>query len=132
MEAFPQYLSMGMSYDEFWNYDPSLVKAYRKAWEMKVSQRNWEMWMQGGYIYDALLKVAPVMASGGMGGKGKVEPGKYPDRPYPLTEKEVKAQEEARRRAALQKMLAVFTAESEYYKAKQDQTKQSVEVSENG
>ena len=94
MEAFPQYLSMGMSYDEFWNYDPSLVKAYRKAWEMKVSQRNWEMWMQGGYIYDALLKVAPVMASGGMGGKGKVEPGKYPDRPYPLTEKEVKAQED--------------------------------------
>ena len=131
-EAFPQYLSMGMSYDEFWNREPWLVKAYRKAWEMKVSQRNWEMWMQGGYIYDALLKVAPVMSGGGMGHKGKVEPGKYPDRPYPLTEKEVRKQEEARRRAALQKMLAVFTAESEQNKAKQEQEKQDVEVSTNG
>ena len=123
-----------MTADEFWNQSPMLTRAYRKAWEMKVSQRNWEMWMQGGYIYDALLKVAPVMSGGGMGSKGKVEPGKYPDRPYPLTEKEVKEQEEAHRRAALKKMLAMFNAESEYNEAKQDQKKQEeqgVEVSAN-
>ena len=120
--AFPQYLFMGMSYDEFWRQDPSLVIAYRQAWKMKVSHRNWEMWMQGGYFYDALLKVAPVM-SGGMG-KGKTEPGKYPGKPYPLTKKEVREQEEERRRAALQKMLAMFSAESDYNKAKAEQQKQ--------
>ena len=52
--VFPQYLAIGMSSAEYWHGDPKLVRAYRKAWEMKRDQRNWEMWLQGMYYYDAL------------------------------------------------------------------------------
>ena len=31
----PQYMAMGMTYDEFWYGNPSMVRAYRKAWEIK-------------------------------------------------------------------------------------------------
>ena len=45
MRMFPLYMAMGMSYDEYWNMDPWLVVAYRKAHKMRVEQSNWEMWM---------------------------------------------------------------------------------------
>lgn len=111
MDVFPQYLAMGMTYDEFWHGHPSLVQSYRRAWVLKREQRNWELWMQGAYIYDALLRVAPVMRAAF--GKGRVEPGKYPEQPYPLSEKEARDREEAKRKAAFERALARMIKEAE-------------------
>lgn len=107
---FPRYLAMGMTYDEYWNKSPSLVRAYRKAWQMKREQKNYEMWMQGMYIYNALLCVAPVMRTS-FGG-GKVEPGKYPDRPYPMSEKEAQEREAEKDRENFERFLAQLKADS--------------------
>lgn len=106
--VFPQYLAIGMSGAEYWHGDPKLVRAYRKAWEMKRDQRNWEMWLQGMYYYDALVRVAPVMRAALS--KEKVEPGKYPTRPYPLTEKQMREQEEERQKTMFDKFLADMKA----------------------
>ena len=106
----PSYMAMGMSYDEFWNRNTKVHKAYREAYEQRKAYRNWEMWWQGAYIYEALLKVAPVMRAAF--GKGKVEPGQYSDEPYPLTKAQAEAQQERRHQEAMKKMLAMFERES--------------------
>ena len=58
-EHFPYYLAMGMSYEEYWNMDVLLVRAYRKKAEIEQQMRNQQAWLQGMYIYEALLDVAP-------------------------------------------------------------------------
>jgi hypothetical protein len=104
LRVFPQYLAMGMSYDEFWRGPASLVKAYREAEELRRQQEEWARWRQGAYFYDALLRVAPVMRAS-FGG-GKVEPGRYPDEPWPLTEKEARERAEAREKENYERYIA--------------------------
>jgi hypothetical protein len=60
-EYFADYLVMGMSYDEFYNGDPNLVRAYRKAYKTKLQNRNIEMWLQGAYVYEAVSRITPLM-----------------------------------------------------------------------
>ena len=109
--VFPQYLAMGMTYDEFWHKSPMLVKDYREAFEMRMRREEWARWRQGAYVYNALIMVAPVMRAAF--GKGRVEPGKYPDEPWPLTEKEAKEREDARRIENYKRYLSRMEAESE-------------------
>lgn len=114
----PYYIAMGMTYDEFWNCNTKVHKAYRDAWEQKKQFGNWERWMQGAYIYDALLRVAPVMRAAFS--KTRVEPGKYPEEPYPLSQKEATNREEAKRQARLFRLLAVLNKESENAKQQEE------------
>jgi len=57
----PYYINAGMTYDQFWNGDATMVKAYRKAHDMKLEEDNFKLWLQGKYFYDALLCVAPIL-----------------------------------------------------------------------
>lgn len=116
MNLCPHYMSMGMTYDEYWNRNTKVHRAYREAWEQKKAFINWRMWMQGAYVYDALLKASPVLRGTG---SGKVEPGKYPEEPYPLTGKEAREREEAKRQARLERLMAVLSKESEATKKKE-------------
>lgn len=50
-----------MTYDQFWNQDVCLVKAYREAGKIKRDLRNQDLWLQGAYIYEAILDAAPVL-----------------------------------------------------------------------
>lgn len=59
-EAFPYYLSIGMSYELYWYGEPNLVKAYREADEMRVDRMNYEAWLQGLYVYQAVGALYPV------------------------------------------------------------------------
>lgn len=108
-KAFPQYLVMGMTYDEYWNKPVWLARAYREAW--KTIQKNEETarWRQGAYIYDALLKVAPILRPFT---KGAVEPGRYPEEPFPISDKEAREREEARQSESIKRMLEQMTLES--------------------
>ena len=63
------------------------------------------------YNYNALLCVAPVMRASFS--KGRVEPGKYPEEPFPLSDKEAREREQARERARFEHMLKVMTADSD-------------------
>ena len=81
-DHFPYYLSIGMTYEQYWDGDPALPKYYRKADEIQRKRRNQELWLQGMYIYDALCDVAPVFHA--FAKKG-TKPKPYPDHPYALT-----------------------------------------------
>lgn len=110
IESFPQYMAMGMSYQEYWQGPPWLAKSYRDAFEIKQEHKNWELWMGGAYFYEALRDVAPVMRASFS--KKPVEFGKYPEKPWPITEKAARQEQEAKERAAFERMLARFNAES--------------------
>ena len=86
----PDYMAMGMSWDEYWYGDPLMTIAYRKAYELKSKSRNHDAWLQGMYIYEALVDVAPILRAFSKESK----PTPYPDKPYALTEEEAKKRKE--------------------------------------
>lgn len=99
-EVFPYYLSIGMTYDQFWNDDPTLVRYYRKADEIKTERANTELWLQGLYVYEAICDVAPILHA--MAKKG-TKPHPYPEKPYAITESQRKRDAEERDRKIAEK-----------------------------
>ena len=101
-------MSIGMSYDEFWNGDVGLVVAYRKAEELRYKRQNQAMWLQGMYIYDALCDASPLFRFSMK--KGAIKPEPYPQEPYPVTADEVNARKEREARKKEERMKAEFEA----------------------
>ena len=99
-ELFPYYLSIGMTYEQYWEGDCTLVKYYRKAEEIRNEKRNQELWLQGMYFYEVMCDVAPVLHS--FAKKG-TKPTPYSPKPYPLNEKQVKRDEEEKQRKLMEK-----------------------------
>lgn len=99
-EAFPYYLSIGMTYDQFWNDDVNLVKYYRKADEIKIERKNQELWLQGLYMYEALCDVSPILQAFAKKGT-KARP--YSEKPYSITERQRKIENEEKERAVAEK-----------------------------
>ena len=96
-------MAMGMSYDEFYNGDPTLVIAYREADALKRRHENYLLWMQGRYVYDAMCAVYPLFRFSFKG--GELRPEKYLDEPYPNTAKEMREREERREKKAYEERL---------------------------
>lgn len=99
-EAFPYYLSIGMTYDQYWNGDCTLPIYYRKAEELRNEKRNQELWLQGMYIYEALCDVSPILHA--FAKKG-TKPQPYTTNPYPITSKDLKRIEEEKERKMAEK-----------------------------
>lgn len=125
--VWPQYLAMGMTYEQFWRGPARLAKDYREAQELKNKREEWARWRQGAYFYDALLRVAPIMRAS-FGG-GKAEAGKYPDEPWPLTEKEAKERQQREARERYYKMRSKLMAEAD--KRRQSEAEKEKEASKN-
>ena len=94
-ELFPYYLSIGMTPEQYWESDCTLVKYYRKAEELRNEKRNQELWLQGMYVYEAICDVAPILHA--FAKKG-TKPTPYSSKPYPLNEKQIKRNEEEKQR----------------------------------
>lgn len=114
-EVFPFYLSIGMTADEFWNQDSTLVKFYRRADELRKKRKNEELWLQGLYVYQAIMRAAPILHAFAKPGT-KAYP--YLDKPIPLTEEEAKRREEAERIARFENMRAIMFAKAQQAKNK--------------
>ena len=99
-------MSIGMSYDEFWNQDVSLVRAYLKANELREKQQNRRAWLQGMYFYEALCDASPLFRFTMR--KGSIKPEPYVGEPYPITEAEVREREERERRKKEERLKAEF------------------------
>lgn len=89
-ECFPYYLAIGMTPEQYWDGDPTLVKYYRKADEIRKERLNEELWLQGMYIYEALCDVSPVLHAFAKRG---TRPQPYSDKPYSITEKQREKEE---------------------------------------
>lgn len=93
-EACPIYMSFGMTYEQFWDGDVEMHLMYRKAMRQRVIAENRMMWLQGMYIYEALLDVARYNKA-----FSKAKPAPYRDTPYDLFEEE-RLREERRKQKA--------------------------------
>ena len=109
-------MSIGMTYDEFWNQDVRLVDVYRKAAELRDKRRNQELWLQGMYIYEALCDASPLFRFSMK--KGTVKPEPYAKEPYPITAAEVKAREERAAKEKEERLKAEFALFAEQLRKK--------------
>ena len=109
-------MSIGMTYDEFWNQDVSMVEIYRKAAELRDKRRNQELWLQGMYIYEALCDASPLFRFSMK--KGVVKPEPYVKEPYPITASEVKEREEREARLKEERLKMEFALFAEQLRKK--------------
>ena len=59
---WPWYLSLGMSYHDFWdNGDTNLCRWYRKAEKYRRKRVDEEQWFMGRYIYEAIGALSPIL-----------------------------------------------------------------------
>ena len=56
-------LSIGMTLEQYWDDDPTLILYFYKAEKLRSQRKNQELWIQGAYIYQALGCVAPMFNS---------------------------------------------------------------------
>jgi len=105
------YMSIGVSYDEFWHSSTERLRYYYLAERQRIQRRNYELWLQGAYIYDAVGTVI----SNAFAKKGSTAK-KYAQKPYDILEptneeKELKAKQERERLVrTLNQYMANFNA----------------------
>ena len=73
-----------MTYEQFWDGDVELVKYYRQSWKLKQQIKNQDYWLQGAYVYEAVLRASPILNP--FAKKG-TKPVPYLEQPYDLTRK---------------------------------------------
>ena len=94
----PEYMAMGMTYEQYWDGEYGMKRAFRKAFrirmenEQKIADRN--SWYMGQYIM-AAIQAVPLIVPGINMKKGASLPD-YPDKPFLMKQEELK-QEEARK-----------------------------------
>lgn len=49
-----------MTEAQYWDGDPTLVRAYRKAHRLQEDRLNSHLWLQGMYFYEALCDASPI------------------------------------------------------------------------
>ena len=92
------YMSLGMSYHDYWDGDAQMAKYYREMYELRKEQRNSELWLQAAYIYEALLDASPVFNP--LSKKHKPFP--YRSEPIPITSRGNKESEERKKQKQLE------------------------------
>ena len=92
-----------MTYELFWEAEPEVAVAFRRADEIKRKRLNQELWLNGLYMREALASTVGNMFSKGM----KHE---YPAEPLALTEAEQQERREREQKAKMERIKASFTA----------------------
>ena len=70
-----------MTEAQYWDGTATLTRDYRRADEIMQKRRNQEAWLQGMYVYEAILDCAPLLHA--FAKHPKAQP--YSSEPYPIT-----------------------------------------------
>lgn len=70
---------MGVPYETFWHLNPNKLRAFAKAYKLKLKRKDEELWLQGKYNFEALMVA---FSHFGAGLNGKTSEAKYLDKPY--------------------------------------------------
>lgn len=77
-------MAIGMTYEQYWYGDPFMVRSFLEADKVRQERKNYEVWLQGMYIYDAISRLFPfpaILVDG-----NKMQQSQYLDKPYQLQE----------------------------------------------
>ena len=99
-----------MSFEEYWDGDPFLIRVYRKAHQLREERENLHLWMQGMYIYEALCAVSPVLHAFAKSGTAPLP---YREAPYPLSKEEAERQAEEQMERKKKVMIEKFKLQME-------------------
>lgn len=134
-ELLPQYMAIGMTYDQYWDGEVGMKKAFREAYKIRIEteqrladQNNWYM---GQYVAQAIQAVQIVALVPGINAKKNIDLPKYPDKPYLEKAEEMKKEEVRRKKEedqskmAMAMMHAMFTQfNKNFEKRKAEEEKQ--------
>lgn len=119
----PIFMNIGMTYKEFWEEDPTMTKQYLEAFNMKqkreIKNKEWEMWKQGMYVYEALIDVSPILHAFSKAKK----PLPYPEKPYGLEEDKIEKDEKTKEQEEENERLKARVFFSNWARATQKQFK---------
>lgn len=117
-ERLPQYLAMGMTYEQYYHGHCSLTVAYRKAYKIKQDEINYIAWLNGLYIYEAIGDNAPLFHMFAKNPK----PLPYSDKPYGEedTVEETKTKEEQQMQNGINFMTAAMVKINKTIKGEQE------------
>lgn len=110
----PYYMNYGMTLDEYWNGDPYTAVYYREKHKLDIESRNQEMWLQGLYIFNAVL----VAINNGINGGHE----KYISKPlelFPKTDEQKQAEIEKTRKAFAEQLDSMMAAWNKKHEAEQ-------------
>lgn len=96
----PYYLSIGMTWEQYWEGEVDMIRYFRKADRLRRDRRNEELWLQGFYIHEAML-ATPIVVRGYAKKDTPLE--KYPAKPHPITLKQLREEEEQQAKAEQQR-----------------------------
>lgn len=130
-ELLPEYLAIGMTYDEYWDGEFGTKRAARKAYAIKVKNEqilaDRQNWYMGQYIM-AALKHVPLLVAG-LNVKTGANLPDYPEKPLmeaaeDLKKEEVrKKKEEDQAKLAMAMMHATFAKFNKRFEQKQNEAK---------
>lgn len=83
-------MSMGMSYEQYWDGDCALARYFLKADRLNRQRVNQQLWLQGRYVYEAILCASPTLNSLAK----DHTPRPYMEEPLPLDEKTAQERKE--------------------------------------
>lgn len=101
-ECFPEYLSIGMTVEQYWEGDGDLAIYFREAEKHRQEKLNWQLHLQGLYIYDAICCASPIFNPYAKRG---TKPIPYPSLPYG-----VQKEEEIDKTAQTRRAMEIFSA----------------------
>lgn len=88
-------MALGMTPDQYWYDDVTLVDAYLEADKLRQLRKNDEAWLSGMYIYDAISRLSPILHA--FAKKG-TKPIPYMDKPYSIDKKREPPKESLQRK----------------------------------
>lgn len=97
------YISLGMTYTEYWDGDAMMPRFYRQAEELKRRRENFNAWLQGAYVYEAIRDLAPSINP-----LTKARSKPYRDTVIPMLPSEIKEHEEKKKKERYEENLARF------------------------
>lgn len=95
-----------MTYDEYWYGDPLMVGAFRKADKLRQERLDFEAWLHGSYVVQALTATV-----GNMFRQKNTKPFKYPAEPL-LMKEQMEKQKQKREKTLAEEEAEVRWAEA--------------------
>ena len=125
-KACPQYMAIGMTYDQYWDGDVYAHRMYREAEKVRLSRENQIAWLNGWYFYNAMLGVAPYVKA-----FSKAKPHPYLKEPIDLWEEERRRKEEAEAKKRFERIMQKVEAFAKTFNEKQQKQQMKSEVDSN-
>lgn len=108
-ECLPYYMSMGMSWDEYWDGEFGTKRAWRKAYNIRIEREqklaDHNNWLMGQYLVAALQAVPLLVA--GFNVKRSTRLPEYPKKPFSEQYEEQKKEEDRKQKEEDQSKLAM-------------------------